>query len=618
MANIVEYVFSLKDNASSKMVKVAVTASNLSQKLMGVSAHGMALGTNLNKLGASVSSLSTRIEELRRKRDLMPASEISKIRAINSEMKRLEKQINKMQTLNGSWLKTKTKEAFASIPGAGFITNPIVAISAGLGFAAKKGMDNELQKQNILTLMQGDVKGADKLFGQISDYGKKTVYDKAGLIESQKLMMSFGLSSDFAFDKLKQIGDIAMGDATRMQSLSLAFSQATSTGKLMGQDLMQMINAGFNPLQVISEKTGESMDSLKRKMSRGEISAEMLSQAFQWATEAGGRFYKGAEKAGETLSGRINQMMDSLSEMALSVFSSIAPILRPLVSFATKVFDIVGGGITWLVDKFKEGNPIIIGFATAVGVLTASIGAYKLIMGIATFFQNGFTLAVWLTNFAFLANPIFVVITAVSALTAGVVIAWKKFEWFRATIYGVWEVMKGFGKIIKDFVIDRIKGLLEGIGAMGKAISLLFSGEFTKAWEVAKKATKDIAGINAVQKATSSVHGLGDAYRLGVNKGKESFKADKKDKEASSTNIAKTNTTILEDIKKNTSHNRGISNENTRDITSGGPKVVNITLGKFLDNINIYPQTLQDGTSDIESRILEMFGRVVVQGGYVQ
>lgn len=618
MANIVEYVFSLKDNASSKMVKVAVTASNLSQKLMGVSAHGMALGTNLNKLGASVSSLSTRIEELRRKRDLMPASEISKIRAINSEMKRLEKQINKMQTLNGSWLKTKTKEAFASIPGAGFITNPIVAISAGLGFAAKKGMDNELQKQNILTLMQGDVKGADKLFGQISDYGKKTVYDKAGLIESQKLMMSFGLSSDFAFDKLKQIGDIAMGDATRMQSLSLAFSQATSTGKLMGQDLMQMINAGFNPLQVISEKTGESMDSLKRKMSRGEISAEMLSQAFQWATEAGGRFYKGAEKAGETLSGRINQMMDSLSEMALSVFSSIAPILQPLVSFATKVFDIVGGGITWLVDKFKEGNPIIIGFATAVGVLTASIGAYKLIMGIATFFQNGFTLAVWLTNFAFLANPIFVVITAVSALTAGVVIAWKKFEWFRATIYGVWEVMKGFGKIIKDFVIDRIKGLLEGIGAMGKAISLLFSGEFTKAWEVAKKATKDIAGINAVQNATSSVHGLGDAYRLGVNKGKESFRADKKDKEASSTNIAKTNTTILEDIKKNTSHNRGISNENTRDITSGGPKVVNITLGKFLDNINIYPQTLQEGTSDIESRILEMFGRVVVQGGYAQ
>ncbi len=618
MANIVEYVFSLKDNASSKMVKVAVTASNLSQKLMGVSTHGMALGTNLNKLGASVSSLSTRIEELRRKRDLMPVGEISKIRAINSEMKRLERQINKMQTLNGSWLKTKTKEAFASIPGAGFITNPIVAISAGLGFAAKKGMDNELQKQNILTLMQGDVKGADKLFGQISDYGKKTVYDKAGLIESQKLMMSFGLSSDFAFDKLKQIGDIAMGDATRMQSLSLAFSQATSTGKLMGQDLMQMINAGFNPLQVISEKTGESMDSLKRKMSRGEISAEMLSQAFQWATEAGGRFYKGAEKAGETLSGRINQMMDSLSEMALSVFSSIAPILRPLVSFATKVFDIVGGGITWLVDKFKEGNPIIIGFATAVGVLTASIGAYKLIMGIATFFQNGFTLAVWLTNFAFLANPIFVVITAVSALTAGVVIAWKKFEWFRATIYGVWEVMKGFGKIIKDFVIDRIKGLLEGIGAMGKAISLLFSGEFTKAWEVAKKATKDIAGINAVQNATSSVHGLGDAYRLGVNKGKESFRADKKDKEASSTNIAKTNTTILEDIKKNTSHNRGISNENTRDITSGGPKVVNITLGKFLDNINIYPQTLQEGTSDIESRILEMFGRVVLQGGYAQ
>ena len=93
-------------------------------------------------------------------------------------------------------------------------------------------MENELQKQNITSLLAGDTNAADALFNQISEYGKKTVYDKAGLIEAQKTMMSFGLSSEKSFSTLKQIGDIAMGDANKMQSLALAFSQVTSAGKL--------------------------------------------------------------------------------------------------------------------------------------------------------------------------------------------------------------------------------------------------------------------------------------------------------------------------------------------------------------------------------------------------
>ena len=119
------------------------------------------------------------------------------------------------------------------------------------------GMENELQKQNLTTLLGGDIDAADTIFGKISEYGKNTVYDKAGLIEAQKTMMSFGISAEDAFGKLKQIGDIAMGDSQKMQSLALAFSQASSAGKLGGQDLMQMINAGFTfiPFNPRSSKT---------------------------------------------------------------------------------------------------------------------------------------------------------------------------------------------------------------------------------------------------------------------------------------------------------------------------------------------------------------------------
>ena len=604
MANILDYIHSLKRN-------VLIDAG---------------ISSDFDRTTSSIKQLLGRMDELQKKRDLIPSGEINKIRAINTEIKQLEQRIGNTKKLGrDSLFKTKTKEVLNSIPGAAYIKNPLMMLKDGLGASITKGMNDQRQRREVLALMHGDRSGTDKLFGNMSQYAAKTGYDKAELIESQKLMMSFGMSSGFAFDKLKQIGDIAMGDSNRMSSLAQAFSNATATGKLMGDDLANMKEAGFNPLQVISDKTGESMDSLTEKMSQGKISSEMLSQALQWATQEGGQFYKGAEIASNTLEGRVNKMYNSLSEMAVNIFSAISPILNPLVSFATQVIDTVGSGIVWLIDKFKEGNPIVIGLAATIGTLSAAVLAYKTVVGIITLVQNGFTLAVMLSNMAILANPIVWVSALVVGLVAGIILAWKKFEGFRGAIYGVWEVIKGFGKILKDFVIDRIKGLLEGIGGMGKAISLLFSGKFGQAWEMAKLAAKNISGVEAVQNAVASTKNLGEAYAKGREKGIAASRAEKQQKENQKKASEEekmleeaTNTKLLEGIQNNISQNNGLSQANTSTAAAGGPKVVNITIGKFLDNINISPQTLQEGINNIEALILEMFGRGVVQGGYAQ
>lgn len=172
---------------------------------------------------------------------------------------------------------------------------------------AGAGLEFEKQQTNLLTLLNGNAEAAERLSESITRYGSATPYDRTSLLEAQKTMMSFGLDADFAFQKLKNIGDIALGDKEKMKSLALAFSQATASGKLMGQDLMQMINAGFNPLEAISRKTGESIAQLKERMSAGGISAEELAEAFQTATQEGERFYKGAERAGSTTAGRLEK-----------------------------------------------------------------------------------------------------------------------------------------------------------------------------------------------------------------------------------------------------------------------------------------------------------------------
>ncbi len=202
------------------------------------------------------------------------------------------------------------------------------------------GAAAELQLMNLKTLFGGNAEAAEAMYERISEYGKVTPYDKAGLLEAQRTMMSFGMSGEAAFSTLQQIGDIAMGDSQKLQSLALAFAQMSSTGKLTGQDLMQMINAGFNPLNEISKVTGKSVGVLKEEMSEGAISADMVSEAFRRATSEGGLFYGAIETASETTAGRMASFRDTIEEIKVSIFnfagdfglwvSTISEVMVPL------------------------------------------------------------------------------------------------------------------------------------------------------------------------------------------------------------------------------------------------------------------------------------------------
>ena len=467
MANILEYTLTLKDLVSAKLQKIGVTNDAMLDKFGELQTTQEKVTKAFAQMGTSVHTLQQKIALLKAERDLLPIENLDVIRKYNSEINKLEHSITKLQTLNGSAIKTWFSDALNSLPG--IATNPLILAGAGIGMSIRKGMEADLQQANITTLLRGDVEKAKALYAQLSDYGVKTPYDKAGLIEAQKTMMSFGLSSEFAFGKLKNIGDIAMGNAQKMQSLSLAFAQATSAGKLQGQDFNQMISAGFNPLQVISERTGESMAQLKERMSKGGISAQELAQAFEWATDRQGLFYQGAEKAGQTLSGKFNKMMDSITELALKVYEAISPMLGPLVDFMSAVFESIGGGIGWLIQKFQEGNPVIWGIAGAVGIFTTALILHNTYTTIATAWQNRLTRAVIKTNLAFLANPITLVIAGVIALIALIaycivgVSGWGK-AW-EHTIQGMKYIWEAFILVYKAHWNTAVNAFMAGVDA---------------------------------------------------------------------------------------------------------------------------------------------------------
>ena len=626
MANILEYTLTLKDFVSAKLQKIGINNDTMLEKFAELEKVQKKVSRGFAQMGTSVHTLQQKIALLKAERDLLPIGSLSAIRKYNSEISKLEHSVSKLQTLNGSKLKTWFSEALNSLPG--LATNPLILAGAGIGISIRKGMEADLQQANITTLLRGDVEKAKALYAQLSDYGVKTPYDKAGLIEAQKTMMSFGLSSEFAFGKLKNIGDIAMGDAQKMQSLSLAFAQATSAGKLQGQDLMQMINAGFNPLQVISERTGESMAQLKERMSKGGISAQELAQAFEWATDKQGLFYQGAEKAGQTLSGKFNKMMDSITELALKVYEAISPVLSPLVDLAAVIFSSIGQGIGWLIQKFQEGNPIIWGIAGAIGIFTTALILHNTYTAIATAWQNRLTWAVIKTNLAFLANPITLIIAGIIALIA--IIAYcivGVSGWGKAWEYTVQGMKYSWEAFVENFQL---------LWTVAKNTFMAGIDACKLAWYKFKEAvglgdsTENQAMINKIQndlqeRAKSVTEGYKKANEAG-EKAKEAFgkawdslelKSFKEVKDGLMGKLGmKTESSPAPGVSPITGETTTTTGEGTKtkdNIVSGGTRQthINIQIGNVGTDTKVYVSSVREGVENFGEMVKEELLRVV-------
>ena len=204
---------------------------------------------------------------------------------------------------------------------------------------------------------------AKALLQEIREYGTVTPYDTEGLSKAAQTMLSFGISYERVMPTLRQLGDVAMGSQDKLSRLTLAFSQMSAAGRVTKEDLNQMIDAGFNPLQVISQQTGESIGTLFDKVSRGQVSVHQIANAFADATDKGGQFHNMALNMSDTLSGKIAKMSDGWDNLKASIGGLASPAVLRAIEIATRTID----GLRESIEKLKE----------AVGDTTAGDGKYN-------------------------------------------------------------------------------------------------------------------------------------------------------------------------------------------------------------------------------------------------
>ena len=276
----------------------------------------------------------------------------------------------------------------------------------------------ESMETSLKVLLGGNEERLSNIMGQIKEYALASPLNTKDMVGAVQMMTSFGIEAEKSIDYLKAIGDVSMGDTGKFNSLALAFSQMSSAGKLMGQDLMQMVNAGFNPLEEISRKTGKSIGELKNEMSKGAITSKMVQDAFISATSAGGKFFGMSSEGAKTLNGQISMLQESFDNMFNEIGSKGEGVVMSAVQAAT-----------YLVENYEQVGRVIVGLATSFGI-------YRTAVALATMTTNGYTIAetiaytrtlllekaTKLLNMTMLSNP-YVAAAAALATLIGAIIA---------------------------------------------------------------------------------------------------------------------------------------------------------------------------------------------------
>lgn len=208
----------------------------------------------------------------------------------------------------------------------------------------------------------GNKDAAKELFSALREFEVKTPMTLEPLAKGAQTLLGFGVAAEKVMPILRQIGDISMGNTERFNSLVLAFSQVSANGKLMGQDLLQMVNAGFNPLNQMSKDTGKSMAELRDEMSKGAISAADMEKAFAAATVEGGQFYGMLEKQSQGISGSLSNLEGAWSSMLNEIGKESQDVIVDAIHT-----------VAGLVENYKEVGRVVAELVATYGVYKAAV-----------------------------------------------------------------------------------------------------------------------------------------------------------------------------------------------------------------------------------------------------
>ena len=229
------------------------------------------------------------------------------------------------------------------------------SISVPIGLAGAKALKTAANFEKLqmqLNVLEGSAAKGAKSFERLVKFSAATPFQLDELVKANNTLLGFGVSSEVAFDSLKAIGDIAAVSGGDMQGITVAFGQAAAAGRLMGQDLLQLVNNGVPIIDLLAESMGVAKEEIKEMVSEGKVTFDVLLKAFKDATSEGGKFEGGMKKLSTTLSGLASTLQDNVN----IAFAELGKALIEDYDLVNNTKNLTEN-IQKLTESFKDMNP---------------------------------------------------------------------------------------------------------------------------------------------------------------------------------------------------------------------------------------------------------------------
>lgn len=219
----------------------------------------------------------------------------------------------------------------AGLAGAAVAAAAVGAAVAGIGFAATQSA-GQIQKLNAaFTGLTGSAEAAAQLRQALFDLSKTTPFKNEEILQSAQRFLAVGVSVENLNGTINRVGALAAQSGQSLERLALIYAQVYAKGRLQGEENLQLLEAGVDLTDELTQVTGLSGKSLQDAMSKGQIGIDKFNAALTLATGD----MKALELAGKSVDTQFNNIFDNLGQL----FGGFATALSPALSAAFKVIN---------------------------------------------------------------------------------------------------------------------------------------------------------------------------------------------------------------------------------------------------------------------------------------
>ena len=246
------------------------------------------------------------------------------IASLGLDSKELEKGLRRAEAQAdkaGSKIGTIFKNAFSVTMGMGMFEALKKGFKSTVGTAIS--FNSMLQTAQIgFATMLGSAEKAQKFLDDMADFAVKTPFEYPELLEAAKRMLAYGFAAEEVLPTLRAVGDAsaALGSGSvGIDRITLALGQIRAKGKLSGEEMRQLTEAGVPAWHILAEAMGKTVPELQDMVSKGLIPG-----------------YKAVEMLTAGMTKRFGGMMASMENTWQGVTSSIKDIWRMTVGTLTQ------------------------------------------------------------------------------------------------------------------------------------------------------------------------------------------------------------------------------------------------------------------------------------------